>query len=157
MTAKHVGMLLAISLAVPSLFAQQSRVYERPALRPLSPAIVAQHERVQRLLPKSSKQRVEKLASEFRNEIRKLPPRADFQKLAESKVRSKFPKVSPAGAQVLTFTLLEQAADSLSDMSQSNQMELQLMMDRRSKLEAALSNMLKSIEDTQDAIVQNLK
>ena len=87
----------------------------------------------------------------------KLPARADFLKLGESKVRSKFPKASPAEARVLAFALLKQTADSLPDMSQANQLQLQMTMDRKSQLEATLSNMLKSIEDTQDAVVQNMK
>jgi hypothetical protein len=157
MMPKYLWTLLAIFLAVSAVFAQQTRVSERPARHPLPPAVVAQHERLQRLLPPSAKQRVEQLVPDYRGEIMKLPAHADLQKLAESKVRTKFPKVSPSEARVLTFALLKQTADSLSDMSQSNQLELQMAMDRKSQLEAALSNMLKSIEDTQDAVVQNLK
>lgn len=153
----RLWVLFALFLVAPVAFAQQSRISERPALRPLPPAVVAQHDRVQRLLPPSTKQRVEQLVPEFRAEIMKLPAHADLQKLAESKLRTRFQKVSPAEARVLTFALLKQTADSLSDVSQINQMELQMTMDRKSQLEAALSNMLKSIEDTQDAVVQNMK
>lgn len=45
----------------------------------------------------------------------------------------------------------------MSDMSDKTQMQLQMAMDRRSKLMETLSNILKTMSDTQNTIVQNLK
>jgi hypothetical protein len=54
-------------------------------------------------------------------------------------------------------TSLQDKLDSLSDQSETQSLELQMIMDRRSKLMDALSNVLKKISDTGDSIVQNLK
>jgi hypothetical protein len=46
---------------------------------------------------------------------------------------------------------------NMTDMSDKTAQQLQMAMDRRSKLMETLSNVLKSISDTQNTIVQNLK
>jgi putative addiction module CopG family antidote len=52
---------------------------------------------------------------------------------------------------------LQDQRDSLADLSEMNSLRLQILMDRRSKLYTALSNILKKLSDTEDAIVHNLK
>lgn len=52
---------------------------------------------------------------------------------------------------------LKKKLDSLSEMSETTALRLQMMMDRRSKFMTMLSNMLKKMSDTQNSIVQNLK
>lgn len=52
---------------------------------------------------------------------------------------------------------LNQAGDSVSEMSDQLQLELQMSMDARSKALEALSNIEKSESDAQKSIVQNLK
>jgi hypothetical protein len=47
--------------------------------------------------------------------------------------------------------------DSLSDMSEMQQMRLQMAMDRRSKMVEALSNMMKKMSDTDNSIIKNMK
>ena len=47
--------------------------------------------------------------------------------------------------------------DSMSELSQMVSMRLQMAMDRRSKSVETLSNVLKTISDTQDSIIQNMK
>jgi hypothetical protein len=47
--------------------------------------------------------------------------------------------------------------DSLSELGEMESLRLQMAMDRRSKFMTALSNILKKMSDTNDAIVQNLK
>ena len=42
-------------------------------------------------------------------------------------------------------------------LSQEDQLRLQLAMDRRSKLEETISNILKKIDETASSITQNLK
>jgi hypothetical protein len=49
------------------------------------------------------------------------------------------------------------AMDSLNESSETQSLELQMTMDRRSKLIDTLSNVLKKISDTSDSVVQNLK
>ena len=63
-----------------------------------------------------------------------------------------------------TYAQVRQAADqlkneldSMSEMSEQQQLQLQMMMDRRSKFEETLSNILKAEQDTASNIVSNLK
>lgn len=52
---------------------------------------------------------------------------------------------------------LKRQHDSLSDLSQQDQLRLQMAMDRKNKLETMLSNIMKAASDTQQAIVNNMK
>jgi len=47
--------------------------------------------------------------------------------------------------------------DSMNEMSEMNSLRLQIAMDRLSKMQSSLSNILKKIDSTQNQIVQNLK
>ncbi len=47
--------------------------------------------------------------------------------------------------------------DSMNELSEMVSMRLQMAMDRRSKYLETLSNVLKKIADTQEAITQNMK
>ncbi len=47
--------------------------------------------------------------------------------------------------------------DSMSEMGEMESLRLQMAMDRLSKMMATLSNVLKKINDTTQAIPQNLK
>ena len=47
--------------------------------------------------------------------------------------------------------------DSMNEMSEMTSLRMQTMMDRRAKVIAALSNIMKKISTTQDTLVQNLK
>jgi hypothetical protein len=120
-------------------------------------AVEAQHDRIQRLLPLVTKQKIEGLVPAFREEAMKLPPQTDFEKLAASGVRKNFPRLSAQQTDVLVFALLKQTADSMSEMSETESLRLQMAMDRRSKFMATLSNILKKIAETNDSVVQNLK
>jgi flagellar hook-basal body complex protein FliE len=52
---------------------------------------------------------------------------------------------------------LQGSLDSMNEMSETTSMRLQMAMDRRSKFVEALSNVMKKIDSTQEAIIQNLK
>lgn len=47
--------------------------------------------------------------------------------------------------------------DSLDEMEEMQSLKLQMMMDRKTKNETTLSNILKKISDTQDEIIKNMK
>jgi cell division protein FtsB len=51
----------------------------------------------------------------------------------------------------------QQSLDSMSEMGEMTSMRLQMAMDRRSKFMETLSNIEKSIDDTQSSIIGNLK
>lgn len=50
-----------------------------------------------------------------------------------------------------------QRDDALSDMSQEDQLKLQMLMNQKSKLEEMISNMVKKLNDVQSKISDNLK
>lgn len=52
---------------------------------------------------------------------------------------------------------LRDKLDGMDELSEMTSLRLQIIMDRRSKFLSTLSNILKKISDTQDALVQNLK
>lgn len=52
---------------------------------------------------------------------------------------------------------LRDKLDSMSEMTELTSLRLQMMMDRRAKYISTLSNVMKKISATQDAIVQNMK
>lgn len=52
---------------------------------------------------------------------------------------------------------LKTDVDKMSGMSELDALRLQAAMDRMSKLQSTLSNLLKKMSDTQSAIAQNLK
>ena len=49
------------------------------------------------------------------------------------------------------------ARDSLSDLSSEQQMRMQMLMEEKSKFEEALSNILKQMNDSEEALIGNLK
>jgi hypothetical protein len=52
---------------------------------------------------------------------------------------------------------LQSALDSLNDISQEQQLQIQMLMDRRSKLIETLSNIMKTMSDSSSSIIQNIK
>jgi len=131
--------------------------------RTLDPAIAAQHRRIQSLLAPEAKEKIGRAVPEFREQTRKLKPGTDLRALATAQIRKQFPNLTPRQTDVLAFTLLNetyaslQAAESAGDMSTEQQMQLQQVMEQKSQFETALSNMMKSMSDTSDSIIQNIK
>jgi hypothetical protein len=67
-----------------------------------------------------------------------------------SLARERFQRAELIGA-------LKDELDTLSEISEMEQLRLQMIMDRRSKMIEMLSNLLKKMSETQDAITENLK
>jgi hypothetical protein len=95
---------------------------------------------------------------------------ADPYAIAQQEVRSKFPQLSSEQSNLLSFYVLAEVArilsnpeelkgklDGMNEMSEMTSLRLQMMMDRRSKFISTLSNIMKKISTTQEALVQNLK
>jgi hypothetical protein len=157
MTMRRFFLVMLLGALCLPAFAQVQRERRAASPRPIPPAVVAQHERVQRLIPAPAKQKLAQLVPGFRAEVMKLPPQADFGKVALADVKRKFPGLSNQQYDVLVFELMHQTVDSLNEQSETQSLELQMTMDRRSKLIDTLSNVLKKISDTGDSVVQNLK
>ncbi|RYY60764.1 MAG: hypothetical protein EOO05_08785 [Chitinophagaceae bacterium] len=60
-------------------------------------------------------------------------------------------------ARITSLKDSKDAADSQSDLSQQDQLRLQMLMDRRSKMMEVISNLMKKMSDTSDQIIGNLK
>ncbi len=165
--------VLGLLLLMPfTLWTQSQRTEKQtasPALRKVEvekpgPAVVAQQNRIQRLIGPETKQTIAQLVPSFERRAMQLPPTTDLYKLAGSEVRNRFPNLRQELADVLVFHLLGEVvrdmntqSASLSQMSEMDSLRLQMMMDRRSKFITTLSNIMKKISATQDAVVQNLK
>lgn len=54
-------------------------------------------------------------------------------------------------------TELKDKKDSMGELSEEQQLKMQMMMDRRSKAIQVISNMLKKVSDTEQTVIQNLK
>lgn len=64
----------------------------------------------------------------------------------------------PTYADVRTLpTQLQTNLNSMNDMSETMQLQLQMAMDRQSKLIETLSNLMKKIDDTASTVIQNIK
>ncbi len=92
---------------------------------------------------------------------RSLPSRLVSVNASGSRLTRPFHLQAPAN---LTYGQLaalaaqaNQSLDSVNDMSQTLQTRLQMLMDQRSKLLETASNMEKTMSDTADAIVANMK
>jgi hypothetical protein len=65
---------------------------------------------------------------------------------------------TPTAAQLQDLqNQMKSGLDSMNEMSEMTSMRLQMAMDRQSKFYETLSNLMKSVSDTQSSIVQNLK
>jgi hypothetical protein len=86
----------------------------------LAPAIVTQHERIQRLIGPKTKQRISQIAPAFSARVRHLPPTADFYRLAVAEVRGGFQglgNLSNEDIEALVFVVMMQATkDEQSDL-----------------------------------------
>jgi hypothetical protein len=78
---------------------------------------------------------------------------------AQSKhpVRLSLPENLTYGQLQQIVTQLDQDLNAMNEMSEQQQLELQMAMDRRSKLEQTLSNIMKKQQDTASNIVGNMK
>jgi len=67
------------------------------------------------------------------------------------------PSPPKSGGVAASADIMKNKLDSMSEMNEMTSLRLQMMMDRRSKFIATLSNIMKKISSTQDTLVQNLK
>jgi hypothetical protein len=150
----------ATQSAKPAASAKAALAVKSSAIQ-LNPEISLQHQRIQNHLPAQTKQKLARMVPDFDRQVRASKKGTDLRELATAEVRKQFPHLTPQQTNVLAFNLLKDAYDnsqnSLGDMSAMDQMQLQMAMDKKSQFESMLSNMLKSISDTSDSVIQNIK
>lgn len=74
-------------------------------------------------------------------------------------IRRRFPKLSSATIEALLAVMIQQLLQptNQSDSSQASQTGVQMHMSSYSQLQVALSNLMKSFDDTQASITKNMK
>jgi len=90
-------------------------------------------------------------------EINKQKAALRSQMQALNQLEANNAKSSPGPSPSPSSGALKSRLDSLNELSETQSLQLQMTMDRRSKLIDTLSNVMKSIANTSDAVVQNLK
>jgi len=136
------------------------------SLTPLDPGIKKQQVRLEQNLDPRTKSRLNKLAESLYADMKRMPI-SEFHKVVLSKARKEFPNASQEELNVAVFysiskidtKLREEAgkADTLSDMSQLDMIDLQDAMQKEAQLMQMMSNMLKMMHDTSMAIIRNMK
>lgn len=166
MIGKPGALVLAFlaAAAVAATPAQQTdsqATRATPAARRLSPEIVAQHQRLQRLLPSETRAEITRLTPLFQKEVIHAKAGTDLRNLASLPIRREYPRATPQQAASLIFEVIAQSLgapkDSSTDVSKQGLLTLQMTMDERSKLEEILDNLLKILQDTSDSAIQNIQ
>ncbi len=175
MSHKLAAILLSLSVATSLLNARVSHAAHSqaakpapadrssvlPAERKLAPEIVAQHQKFQHLLSADVKRGVDRMVPAFQEQVLHAKPGTNLRDLAFAQVRREFPRASAQQIAALSFELIAQSLgasnDSASDISNEQQLELQLSMQEKAQMEDILSNLLKTFQDTSDSVIQNIK
>ena len=172
-------LLLAIVLltGLPVLAQRNSATISSPhAVRDvrrdfaLEQAAMARNHRLAALLQPEAKAKLDLATRALIAHLASGPEDADPYAFAQQEVRSKFPQLSGEQSNLLSFYVLAEVArilsdpdelkgklDGMNEMSEITSLRLQMMMDRRSKFISTLSNIMKKVSTTQEAVVQNLK
>ena len=172
-------LLLAIVLltGLPVLAQRNSATISSPhAVRDvrrdfaLEQAAMARNHRLAALLQPEAKAKLDLATRALIAHLASGPEDADPYAFAQQEVRSKFPQLSGEQSNLLSFYVLAEVAqilsnpeelkgklDGMNEMSEMTSLRLQMMMDRRSKFISTLSNIMKKVSTTQEAVVQNLK
>lgn len=85
------------------------------------------------------------------------PPVATAKTAVAAKPCAESPHAASASAASSQVRCQHGRADDLGDMSQSQQMKLQMQMDRRAKANQTASNIAKKQADTASAVTGNMK
>ena len=137
----------------------------------LEQAAMARNHRLVALLQPEAKAKLDLATRALLAHLASGPEDADPYAFAQHEVQSKFPHLSRGEqSDLLSFYVLAEVArilsnpeelkgrlDGMNEMSEMTSLRLQMMMDRRSKFISTLSNIMKKVSTTQEAVVQNLK
>lgn len=175
---KHYLILVTILL-----FGLPARSRDKPAI--VSPSIDVQHvsrnikleqiafarsKKLKSILNSEARAKLDTVTQKLFDHLAAASLKADLESFIQREISRKFPKVSSAQSNLLSFYVLAEAAriisvedelkhkhDGMNEMSEMTSLRLQMTMDRRSKFISMLSNLMKKISTTQDTLVQNIK
>jgi hypothetical protein len=179
----RAAALILFSLAIPSVAQQKTAPQIAVQVRPVPDEAVRQNARLATNLSPSAKKKIQAAAAVLAAAANQQPAltAAQLQSRARTSVAQAFPNLGAMDIDTVVFlvvmqsaqdqqselqqamkqmqqnTQAKQAARQQGDMSQESQLQIQMAMDRLSKFEQMLSNVMKSASDSQAAIVANLK
>ncbi|HJO94834.1 MAG TPA: hypothetical protein QF753_15655 [Victivallales bacterium] len=126
--------------------------------------------KIQALLQPKAKAKLNPIIRKLHDHLISGSKNTDFYAITRQKIHSKFPKISNSQSNLLCFYVLAKVElmlthhgntnkklNNMNEMSEINSLKLQMTMERRSKLISTLSNIMKKISNTQDALVKNIK
>lgn len=153
--------LAADSTPTPRTMSRGNLVKVRPRTPQFPPDVKARGDR----LWNAASPAVKAWASQNAPQVAKGP--GDPEALAHAAAQARSAHTRGGGAaDSLSFLLLYEASrslqaksdlDSMSEMGEMESLRLQMAMDRLSKMMSTLSNLMKKMSTTQDAIIQNMK
>ncbi len=139
----------------------------------LERTVSERYRKLMTLLHREAKRKLSIASRELRKEMVKSLEPTDPLKIARTQVNKQFVGLSAAQSDLLIFFVMADLArlgsklvggkeeserlDDLPEMDETEKIRLQILMDKSSKLMITMSNMLKKISDTSDAIIQNMK
>jgi len=153
------GMLVAPAHSSTVQSAPAKPAAEMRVERPLPSDVAERHQHIQGLLTPFTKGELKSLVPQFRERLSFEKEKPDPRSIAQSEILHTFPRLTRPQMAVLTFDLIALSTDkdSVSDMSQEMQLKLQMSQQQYDACMQALSNTLKSISATSDAVISNIK
>jgi hypothetical protein len=122
------------------------------------------------MLKPSARMKLDLAAKKLVTSLARHPERVDPYALVRREIGNGFGRLSIDQENLLVFYVLAESAaiisgreqirggaESMSELSEMGSLRLQMAMDRRSKFMNTLSNMMKKVSATRDAVVQNMK
>ena len=133
----------------------------------LNRAVSGRYHKIGKRLQPEAKRKLALASRALLEEMVKSPEPRDLEKIARAEVNKQFIGLSAAQLDVTSFYVLADVAqnakqlldqrDSLSDLSQEQQLKMQMIMERMTKADTAASNLMKKLSETLDQIIGNIK
>lgn len=175
-------LLMAVTLLCPHPAARAAG-YQRgvePAKRNLAleREALTQRDKIEGLLPPAAKQKLEVVFEAFLRRLLRDKKPVDAGRIVKEELARQFPGLSPKQAHLLTFYVvtgvirkvppahaerqaerdgLRDKKDSISEMSETDMLMLQQMMEKKNQLESMISNLVKAGFEGGQAALQTLK
>lgn len=177
------ALLVLLSILLPSAAQQKVAIPMAVQVRPIPDEAVRQNARLTTNLSTSAKSKIQAAAAALAATAIQQPAltTAQLQSRARTLVTQAFPSLRAMDIDAVVFLVVmqsaqdqqselqqamsqmqqnaqaKQAARQQDDLSQELQLRIQMEMDQLSKFEQMLSNVMKSVSDTQSGIIANLK
>ncbi|NTW81942.1 MAG: hypothetical protein HGB36_01035 [Chlorobiaceae bacterium] len=136
----------------------------------LEQSVFRRKNRLGAILQPSARKKLDLAAKKLVSLLAKDPEHMDLYTVVRREIGKGFSNLSIDQGNLLVFYVLAESAmlisgrenlksgaESIGELSEMASLRLQIAMDRQSKFMRTLSNMMRKISTTQDAMVQNIK